>query len=236
MRSTNFPSTPEAASDPLASLACPLCGNDAHLRSLAGVDQRHYRCCPQCQLIFVEPGERPSRREERKRYALHQNSANDSGYVRFLRQLLTPLTPHLTLTSRCLDYGCGPAPVLANLLREQGYVCDIYDPFFADLPLHPPYDCILACECCEHFHEPARDFARICSLLAPRGLLAIMSERWTTPAHFATWSYTRDFTHVSFFHRKTLAALCRLFGLELLWQDQQRVALFRKTVLIRGNF
>ena len=231
MRSTIFPSTPEAVPDPALPLICPLCGHSGVLPALSGADQRHYRCCPQCQLIFVEPEERPSRCEERDRYLLHQNNGNDSGYVHFLDQLLTPLTPYLIPAMRCIDYGCGPVAMLARLVREKGYACDIYDPLFADRPLTSPYDCILACECCEHFHEPARDFVRICSLLVPRGLLALMSERWTTPAQFATWSYTRNRTHVSFFHQETLTALCRLFGLELLWQDQQRVALFRKTAV-----
>jgi SAM-dependent methyltransferase len=184
--------------------------------------------CPACRLIFVDPREHLPLEQERTRYQLHQNSGADAGYVRFLEQVLQPLLPRLTPAMRGLDYGCGPHPVLVQLLRQRGLHCEGYDPLFADHPLQPPYDFILSTECFEHFRTPQRDIARICALLVPGGWLGIMTELWTSLDRFATWAYTRDRTHVVFYHLHTLHWIAARFGLELLWQDGCRVALFRR--------
>jgi SAM-dependent methyltransferase len=118
---------------------------------------------------------------------------------------------------------------LSQLLRRQGIACEDYDPLFASHPLQPPYDFIFATECFEHFHQPNREIDRICKLLKPDGLLGIMTERWTTLEKFAGWYYTKDPTHVSFFHEQTFSFLRQQFGLELLWKDGNRVMILRKT-------
>lgn len=212
------------------SLSCPLCGNSGKKTTVHGPDKRRSLLCPDCGLIFVEPGQFLSRSREKARYQQHRNSIDDAGYVRFLEQVLQPLLPHLTPCMRGLDYGCGPNPVLADLVRRHGLRCAIYDPLFADRPLHPPYDFLFCTECFEHFRVPARDIARICALLKPGGWLGIMTELWTSPGHFSTWAYARDPTHVAFFHERTLHFLCQVFPLELIRQDQGRVAIFRRTV------
>jgi len=214
---------------PCCPFPCPLCGDAGDKKKLAGADRRRYHCCPGCQLVFVDPVQLPPPDQERTRYQQHHNSIEDAGYVGFLELVLTPLRPHLNPSMRGLDYGCGPNPVLAQLVRGQGLHCDTYDPFFADHPLQPPYDFLLSTECFEHFHQPARDLARICQLLRPGGWLGIMTELWATPEQFATWAYTRDRTHVCFFHEQTLHFLCQRFPLELVWLDHHRVALFRRT-------
>ncbi|MGE4559448.1 MAG: class I SAM-dependent methyltransferase [Desulfobulbus sp.] len=219
--------------DPLAAdshspLPCPLCGDSGNKKRIGGADSRRYFHCPCCRLIFIDPEQFLLREQERARYQQHHNSIEETGYVRFLDQVLSPLLPHLTPSSRGLDYGCGPNPVLAELVQRHGLHCDVYDPFFADVPLHPPYDFLLASECFEHFCRPFRDIARICKLLRPGGWLAVMTEFWRDPGQFSTWTYSRDTTHVSFFHAQTLRFLGCRFPLELIWEDQYRVALFRR--------
>lgn len=211
----------------LMTLPCPLCLTSDRTEPVRGADRRRYFHCPHCRLIFTDPRDMLSPEQERARYGQHQNSIEDSGYVRFLQQILRPMLPLLNPAMRGLDYGCGPGPVLSQLLRREGLACDDYDPLFAPGPLQPPYDFILSTECFEHFHVPGREIARVCGLLAPGGLLGIMTEFWTTRDRFATWSYTRDRTHVAFYHRQTLDVIARCFGLELFWQDGCRVALFR---------
>jgi len=214
---------------------CPLCKHAGSKQSIQGPDARSYLHCPRCHLIFVTADHLPSPSEERLRYLQHNNSADDSGYVSFLESMLLPLLPKLQPGVRGLDYGCGPQPVLAELMRARGFNCEVYDPFFfASEPL-PPYDFALSTECFEHFHHPRQDIGRICTLLAPSAWLGIMTELWQTAEAFATWSYARDTTHVVFYHRKTLHLLTDIFPLELHFCDRRRVALFRKKFLTNSG-
>lgn len=166
--------------------------------------------------------------EEKARYATHENSIENDGYVRFLNRVLHPMLPFLDKTMRGLDYGCGPGPTLSQLVRQHGIACEDYDPLFANGDLRPPYDFILSTECFEHFHNPSQDIHRLCSLLKPGGLLGIMTERWATLEQFAMWNYTTDPTHTSFYHDDTFTFLCNRFALELLWHDENRVMILRR--------
>ena len=211
-----------------AGIPCPLCSDRREKEPISGPDKRDYLHCLSCQLIFVQPHHLPSVDQERARYQQHQNSFIDSGYRDFLTTAIEPLLPHLHPTMRGLDYGCGPTPVLASLIEQQGLECEVYDPFFYRKALTHPYDFILSTECFEHFHHPRQEIERICTLLSPSAWLGIMTELWQTPQAFATWPYARDTTHVVFYHFKTLHFLTTLFPLRLHFCDQQRVALFQK--------
>jgi len=208
--------------------ACPLCLTSASITDVRGADKRRYYLCSTCWLIFADPSHHLSPAEEKARYETHNNSIEDEGYVQFLNRVIQPMLPYLHSDMRGLDYGSGPGPTLSKLVRRQGIACEDYDPFFADRPIQPPYDFIFSTECFEHFKNPQAEIQRICDLLKPGGLLGIMTERWTTPEAFADWWYTRDPTHVSFYHANTFDFLCRRFGLRILWQDGSRAVIFQR--------
>ena len=210
-------------------MLCPLCTTSDQTAALRGADERDYHHCGVCHLIFADPVHRLPEAQERAHYQTHENSIDQPGYVRFLSRVLEPMLPHLDSGMRGLDYGCGPGPTLSRLVRRQGIACDDYDPLFADRPLRPPYDFLFSTECFEHFHHPAAEIGRIHSLLKPGSLLGIMTERWTTLPAFSTWYYTRDPTHVSFYHAETFAFLCDRFGFVPVWSDEQRVTILRRT-------
>jgi len=65
-------------------------------------------------------------------------------------------------------------------------------------------------------------------LLKPGGLLGLMTERWTTPEQFVSWYYTRDPTHVCFYHERTLDFVCHRYGFAPTWMDETRVAILRR--------
>lgn len=209
-------------------MSCPLCSVPGPMNAVRGADERRYHLCGVCHLIFADPVHRLSADRERAHYETHENSIENPGYVRFLNRLVEPMLPHLDGGMRGLDYGCGPGPTLSLMLRRQGIACDDYDPFFADHPLRPPYDFVVSTECFEHFHQPAAEIERIRSLLKPGGLLGIMTEQWTTLAAFAAWYYTRDPTHVSFYHAKSFEFICRQLGFAPVWSDGTRVAILRR--------
>lgn len=127
---------------------------------------------------------------------------------------------------RGLDYGCGPEPVLAELVRRRGFTCDAYDPLFHPDPPRPPYAFVLASEVFEHFHEPAREIERLCALLAPGAILGVMTERWRSREQLGAWAYLSDPTHVSLYHERTMDWIAGAFGLEIVAGDRERITLF----------
>lgn len=120
-----------------------------------------------------------------------------------------------------LDYGSGPRPVLAMMLKEKGFSCDVYDPLFQPDPakLERSYDFITCTEVVEHFHEPLAEFNRLFGLLKEDGELAVMTQ--LRPAEgFERWWYARDPTHMSFYSGKTMAWIAGRFGRRLTLMPQ----------------
>ncbi|MEX2523532.1 MAG: class I SAM-dependent methyltransferase [Gammaproteobacteria bacterium] len=205
-----------------------MCFIDGPLTAIRGADERRYYLCGHCSLIFADEEHYLPIEQEKAHYETHENSIENSGYVSFLNRLVEPMLPCLNGGMRGLDYGCGPGPTLSLMMKRQGIECGDYDPLFVDRKPQPPYDFITATECFEHFQRPAREMEYIASLLGPGGLLGIMTERWTSTAAFAGWYYTRDPTHVSFYHEKTFEFLCRRFGFSRVWMDDRQVIILRR--------
>jgi hypothetical protein len=207
---------------------CLLCLEDGPKRTVRGADRRTYLLCETCSLIFADPAQHPRAAEERARYETHHNCIDDEGYVRHLRRLLDPLLPHLRPEMRGVDFGCGPGPTLSKLIRSHGIACDEYDPFFFPRSLSPPYDFIVSTECFEHFHRPGETIEGVVRMLTPGGVLGVMTEQWATVERFGEWYYTRDPTHVSFFHADTFSYLCKVHALEILYRAEDRVLVLRR--------
>jgi len=208
---------------------CPLCLCDI-CKPFYRDKRRDYFRCSSCQLVFVPVHQHLTTLEEKAIYDLHQNQIEDAGYRRFLSRLATPLSARLQQEANGLDYGCGPGPLLAKMLEEQGHKMQIYDPHYADLPnrLQCQYDFITCTEVVEHFRQPHAEFNRLFSLLKPNGLLGIMTKLVIDAEAFSCWHYKNDLTHVSFFSESTFAWLARRYHCEyeLLGKD---VILMRKT-------
>jgi SAM-dependent methyltransferase len=195
----------------------------------ANADGCRYQRCRSCQATFLDPVQRLPIEEEHSRYRLHRNDPADNDYRRFLSKLADPLLQRLPPQAKGLDYGCGPGPALACMLREAGHHVRLFDPlFFPDLePLEDHYDFITCTETIEHFHQPAEEFARFDQMLRPGGWLALMTCFQTDDDRFENWHYRRDPTHVVFFREATLRHIARRFqwACEIPIKD---VALMRK--------
>lgn len=218
-------SIPGAAPSPPT---CPVCLDPAP-RPFMAVDGREYWRCEACEATFLAPAQRPSPADERAEYLLHANDPQDAGYRRFLFRLAEPLLARLAPACEGLDYGCGPGPALAAMLREAGHDVALYDPFFAPdaAVLERRYDFITCTEAAEHFHDPAGEFDRFDRMLRPGGWLALMTCFQTEDARFARWHYRRDPTHVVFYRAATFERIARRLG----WQCEipcKDVVLMRK--------
>lgn len=195
-------------------MACPVC-RASHAEPFLQVEGRDYWRCPRCVARFLDPRQHPSPAQELSEYRKHHNDSADAGYRRFLSRLTEPLLERLPAGSQGLDYGCGPGPVLAAMLREQGHQVALYDPFFQPdpAPLQERYDFITCTETAEHFHRPAEELDRLSALLRPGGWLGLMTCFQTDDSRFADWHYRRDPTHVVFYREETLRYLAAERGL-----------------------
>lgn len=201
---------------PTTPCACPLCGVASATIILVEAKRRFLRC-PECTLIFVHPADRLRPLEEALRYLHHQNHRDDPGYVQFLERLVIPVCDIVPEGSRGLDFGCGPAPVIAELLTARERPAVSYDPlFFADDDLlHDQYDFLTCSEVIEHVHDPATMLANFGTLVRPGGTIAIMTRFYVVDTPFDQWWYRRDPTHVCFFNEDTMRWIAGRFGWDL---------------------
>jgi SAM-dependent methyltransferase len=206
--------------------ACPLCGH----RDPAPLLECYFHC-PQCDLRFLNPERRLGPEAEKARYSLHNNSFGDPRYREFLYPLAEAVRLHLEPPAQGLDYGCGKAAVLAEILRDMGYIINIYDPYFADCPeaLTCNYNLICASEVVEHFYNPGLEFKRLRQLLRPGGILAIMTAIYDDKIDFGSWYYRRDPTHVAFYSSMTFVCLAKQFGFEVPYFHGDRIVVLRDT-------
>ncbi len=204
------------------AMHCPLCAGGA-LAPFHRDWRRPYLCCDDCALVFVPPTHYLDPQAERAEYDLHRNRVDDPAYRAFLSRLALPLAARLAPGARGLDFGCGPAPALASMLREAGHEVSLYDIFYQPDPavLRGQYDFICATEVVEHLHHPGQELARLWALLGPGGWLGVMTKLVRDHAAFASWHYKNDPTHVCFFSAMTWQWWARERGasLELLGAD-----------------
>jgi len=194
---------------------------------------RPYWHCKTCDLVFLDPALRFDPTDEKKHYSLHQNSIHDTKYCAFLKKLITPLLTKVEEVSgkesRGLDYGSGPEPVLAQLVRHAGYRMDIFDPFFADdrTVLSRTYDFVSCCEVVEHMYDPHAGFSQLDAVLKSGGVLGVMTGMIPSWSMFAAWHYPKESTHVCFYSLQTMSWLGRFFKWRLV-SVENNVTIFLK--------
>ena len=191
--------------------------------------ERDYFHCDTCDLVFVPPKFHLDTDAARQRYLTHDNNPDDPDYRRFLSRLWDELRPRLHVGARGLDYGAGPGPALAAMIKEDGFSAALYDPIFHpdESVLAHTYDFITCTETVEHFATPRADFLRLNELLAPGAYLAIMTDILEDIRKFPDWYYHRDPTHVAFYSPNTFQWIAAWLDLTL-EHPRPRVVLLRK--------
>jgi SAM-dependent methyltransferase len=195
------------------SRVCTVC-REGELHDFATLEHRRYERCPLCRATLLAPEHLPAPEIERGHYLHHENDVDDPGYRAFASKLVDPLARMLRQGAHGLDYGCGPGPVAAAMLRERGFEVELFDPFFApdESVLDGSYDFVICSEVAEHFHRPADEFDRLGKMLGTGGILAIMTCFQDDDAAFAGWHYRRDPTHVVFYRAETLQRVAQQRG------------------------
>ena len=188
---------------------------------------RSYFKCPACELVFLDPQLRLDKTSEKTRYDLHRNSLDDPDYLAFLSRLADPFADRLEPNAAGLDYGCGPVPAMASLMKNKGFEVASFDPFYfpQEELLTRPYDFICCSEAVEHFYDPQKEFDTMFRCLKPKGLIGIMTNLLTAQIQFESWWYRKDPTHVCFYNYRTFEWVARRYKLGLEVFDDRIVLL-----------
>ena len=211
---------------------CPLCTcveTQLFYRSRLKNLERDYLSCYSCKLIFVPARFHLSPTDAKDRYLQHNNDPDDPRYREFLSRLRDELTPRLHRGSKGIDYGSGPGPALATMLRQDGFDMRTYDLFFQPdrSVLSEHYYFVTCTETAEHFAAPRREFQTLDSILEPGGWIGLMTSMLNAPSCFPDWYYRRDPTHIAFYSESTMRSIARMFGWEVFF-PRENVTLFRK--------
>jgi hypothetical protein len=186
------------------TVSCSLCG--AVTKFYATFRYKDYYRCLHCRSVLMDPAFFLTPAEEKKRYDQHNNDVKDPRYRNFVQPLVDKVLAKFTAEAKGLDFGAGPGPVVAALLREKSFPVSLYDPYYWDQPelLSQRYNYLVCSEVIEHFRAPQHEFALLSSLLLPGGSLYCMTELFRDEIDFSNWSYNTDPTHYFFYHRKAI--------------------------------
>lgn len=192
--------------------------------------KRDFFLCESCELSFVDRNQLISLKVEKSRYDCHENSVRTPGYEAFLRRIIDPLLKVLSPTSHGLDYGCGPYPMLIEILEEEGFLNILgYDPIYCPktIPENEKYDFITLCEVIEHMNDPFLEINRISTMLKQGSYLFVSTGLKYEGLNIENWHYIKDDTHVNLFSLKTFEWVEEKWGLRLL-SKQKDLVIFSK--------
>jgi SAM-dependent methyltransferase len=217
---------------------CILCNNSSvfpleFIRTYKKPGHRSYIRCPECDLIFVPEVDHLSHAQEEARYNFHHNTISNEGYVNHFNEMISLVQKYCPDVNSVLDYGCGPGPVLAELLKRNGFKCDIYDPIF--FPVFPSnsYDLVISTEVFEHFRDVRTELERVISLVRSGGYLAIMTLLHDPISNFEEWWYQSDPTHICFFSKKTFDWISGKYGIMVMFTNFKNIMILKKKYNIR---
>lgn len=213
------------------STNCIICNTDCTLIKYEKIKSIYHKCS-NCEFIFKDVSCYLTPEQEQKIYNTHNNSIDDPVYGAYFQSFIDQCAIEVSNSSSvALDFGSGPEPVLALLLkRNYGYEVDIYDKYYAPEKVYEgkQYDLITATEVVEHLIDPLAYFELFKSLLKPGGVLAIMTQfHHNDEKQFEHWHYRRDESHVSFFTPKTMTFIAGQVGLEIIYIDIHKNVAFK---------
>ena len=207
---------------------CTVCKNNK-IEFFLNVKDLDYWQCPLCKAIMLDPIQFISSNKEKKHYLKHNNEIKDTRYRKFLYNLIEPLKDKITINDIGLDYGCGYAPALADIMIKEGFNIELYDPFFFknENIFFRKFNFITCSEVVEHFFKPYEEFNKLDCLLAKNSWLAVMTSFMSEDYLFENWHYRRDPTHVVFYKKMTF----RIIANQRNWKinfPSKNVVLFNK--------
>ncbi len=219
----------------MAERGCSICkAVDGRVRvSLTRAPMRTYWKCEPCNFIEVDTVDHLTLKDESEFYLHHQNRVDDPRYRRYASAIAAEAIRRFELqgseAGKALDFGCGPGPIVAALLRERGISADEYDPvFFPNGVRELAYGLIVACEVVEHFRHPEAEFSKVYRLLRPGGWFVVQTERLDFVESFDDWYYRKDPTHVAFYSEQAFRRLGAEVGFDRVDVVDRKLVSFRR--------
>jgi SAM-dependent methyltransferase len=186
--------------------------------------------CSCCELIFLDKKSFVTAQNEKKQYDQHNNSLENEGYVKMFDDFLDFSLEGVHVKT-VLDFGSGPTPVLAELLKQRGFLVDYFDKFYQPKKIYEnkSYDLITTTEVFEHLENPKEVLNTLTKHLNPDGIISLMTLFHTNKQEdFLKWWYRRDPTHITFFTPKSIEFMASECGLKVLKTDNKRVIILQK--------
>jgi SAM-dependent methyltransferase len=209
-------------------MRCPLCRAPSEL--VATHREREVFLCGVCDLAFLHPRHHVTDTDARAEYLLHDNTMECEGYVRMFEEKIATVEERCEGISSVLDFGCGPGPVLVELLRRRGYEAVGYDPmFFPAADLDRTYDCVISTEVFEHFTDPASELVNVGRLVRTGGYLAVMTLLHGEGCDFSKWWYLNMPSHVVYYSARTFTWIAGEHGYDVIYSDDTRFVILRKS-------
>lgn len=211
-------------------MSCFVCKNQVYIdRDIK--TNISYNFCANC--LFISKNYSPTDEISLKTYNNHNNSLSDLKYVKYFDDYLNySLISNIDKSSRGLDFGSGPSPVLSQIFkRDYGISVDIYDLFYSkeEVYINKKYDFITSTEVIEHIKNPKVIFEFANKYLKTGGILSLMT--LFAPKNqdeFYRWWYIRDLTHISFFSFETFKYLAKMYNYQIINCDQKRIITLKK--------
>lgn len=202
---------------------CKICGFKTEKREINNIT---YHVCRNCDFLFKDDAHLLSKELEFNRYKQHNN--NDENYFNYLSNVYDGISSYVC--GRVLDYGCGDNHFLANIVSNNGYICDYYDLYFYpdENYLNNKYHTIILSEVIEHLSNPLSELEKLVSILEKDGHLIIKTNLLNENINLNSWWYLRDSTHVCFYSYKTFLKVCELFSLEIIYCNDKDLIILKK--------
>ncbi len=214
-------------------MICNVCGENVY-KNIEVVNrswEKLYHHCSNCDFIFMDQSHILESGEEFKRYENHNNSVDDPVYTAYFDKFIAYTLDGIKKPEYFLDYGSGPEPVLATVLKKHGYKVDIYDKYFSPEKIYTgkTYDMILSTEVFEHIWDPMPVLIELEKHIGEKGYLAIMTNFHTAKKfEFARWWYIQDPTHISFYSPKTFEWIAGKLQFDIVKNNDKNIIVFQK--------
>lgn len=201
-------------------MKCELCGGE----TLSPINEV-YEQCNNCKGIIRKLEFRLTPSQEKSRYLEHNNDVFDKRYQQFTAPVTQYILSNYNTSHTGLDYGCGPGPVIAHVLNQNGIKPTLYDPYFMPGKGYTAqlFDYIYSCEVFEHFWYPAQEIKHLLSRLKPKGRLIVHTALYRNHTPFKGWNYKNDPTHVFIYTPETITFIAQSFNLKIAYWEHSLI-------------
>lgn len=203
-------------------MICPLCFKSQNLTVISGPDDRLFRNCSHCKLNFTNT------KLKRSEISVAKQNNKVAKSSKLMKKLLETVNFSGERGGKAICIGTKVGVDFQNALQKTGYDFDFEETNYISSGSEPAYDLVMAIGTFEDFFFPAKEVDQITNLLAPEGILIIVTDLWQNLEQFSKWTFAKNPHHVSFFHEDTFNYVCEKYGFKKLSFEEGRIMVLEK--------